>query len=287
MQHQHSNSRTQQRAPWRRAAGLAVASLGLACLASAQVNAAALEGQDAATDLVQKLGASIAMDASFLDDQGRQVKIADYFDGKRPTILNLGYYNCPSICGPVMNAMVDALQKVDLQPGKDYQILSVSINPKEGPELAAAKKKSFLKEFQKEGADQHWHFLTGDETNRDKLSQSVGWNFRWNPTMQDYDHRPVLVFLSPTGKITRYFEGVYYEPRPVHLALVEASEGEVGSAIDRFILSCYSYNPASGKYNALGPMVMTIGGALTLLGLAVILFVLWRREWRQAVPLTP
>lgn len=239
--------------------------------------------EDEATQIKQRLGAFASMNATFRNEHGEQVTLADYCNSERPVILNLGYYRCPSLCGPVINGLVSALNAIDLDPG-DFTVLSVSFDHREDPDIATEKKNSVIEAFPKPGAKDHWHFLTSDEKNVRKLTESVGYGFRWNTTRDDFDHRAVMIFLSPDGKITRYLRGAFYDPSSFRLAIVEASEGTVGSAMDRFILSCYSYDPLTGTYSQIGPMAMSIGGAVTLGGLAALLFVLWRRERRQVAP---
>jgi protein SCO1/2 len=157
----------------------------------------------------------------------------------------------------------------------------VSFDHREQTELAATKRRAVIGDYGHPGAAEHWHFLTGVEPEIRKLTDSVGYGFRWNQTKNDFDHRAALIFVSPTGKITRYLSGFQHDPQTFRLAIVEASEGEVGTALDRFYLSCYGYDPRTGTYSSIGPMVMSIGGALTLAALAALLFVLWRKERRQ------
>lgn len=236
--------------------------------------------EDEATQIKQRLGAFAAKDATFLDEHGETVSLATYCDGKRPIILNLGYFRCPSLCGPVINGLVSALDAIDLDPG-DFTVLSVSFDHREDPAIATKRKSSVLKTFARPGAKDHWHFLTSDEKNIRKLTESVGYGFRWNTTRMDFDHKAVMIFLSPSGKITRYLRGTAYDTSTFRLAIVEASEGTVGSVMDRFILSCYSYDPLTGTYSRIGPIAMATGGALTLAGLALLLFVLFRSDRRD------
>ncbi|MCA8955215.1 MAG: SCO family protein [Planctomycetes bacterium] len=236
-----------------------------------------LQVEDEATLIQQKLGAFAAKDATFRDETGREVRIGDYLNGARPVVLNLQWYSCPSLCGPVIRGLLQAVNAISLQPG-DYTVLSVSFDHREKQDLASYKKKSVLTACPKPGAAEHWHFLTGDEASIRKLTESVGYGFRWNTTRKDFDHRAALIFLAPDGKITRYFRGAYYDPATFRLAIVEASNGKVGTALDRFRLTCYGYDPLTGTYSTIGPNVMAAGGALTLLGLGTLLFFLFRNE---------
>ena len=261
-----------------------LAAIVLLCAAApGQFNPGRMEVEDAATLIKQRLGAVAATDTTFLDETRKEVRIADYLNGDRPVVLNLQYFSCPSLCGPVMNGLIEALKAIDLNPG-DFTILSVSFDHREQPELGAHKKESMLEAYTKPGAADHWHFLTSNsEQNIRKLTDSVGYGFRWNTTKNDFDHKAAMIFLSPKGKITRYLRGASYDPKTFRLAIVEASEGKVGTALDRFYLSCYSYDPRTGSYSRIGSTAMTIGGALTLGGLAILLFFLWRGERRRHV----
>jgi len=248
--------------------------------------------EDAATLIEQRLGATISLGATFKDDHGKPVKIGDYFKSGRPVVLNLQYFRCPSICGPIVNGLINGLKSIPLTIGKEFDVLTVSFDHREGPELGANKKLSILSDFnalpeKKQGGESSWHFLTGDQVNIRKLTESVGYGFRWNETKNDFDHRAAIIFISPTGRITRYLQGTYFDPDTLRLAVVESSEGTVGTALDRFLLSCYGYDPRTGTYSRIGPMAMTTGAALTIAGLFTLLFALSRRgRHRQAVPAT-
>ncbi len=255
----------------------------LACTSrgSAQGIGGGIIVEDEATLIDQRLGAFIAKDAIFRDSTGKEIRIADYLGRGQPLILNLQFYSCPSLCGPVLNGLISALESVPPTVGKDLAVLSVSFDHREKPELAAYKKKGILAVYDREGAGKGWHFLTSDQRNIRKLTESVGYGFRWNTTRMDFDHKAVMIFLSPSGKITRYLRGTAYDTSTFRLAIVEASEGTVGSVMDRFILSCYSYDPLTGTYSRIGPIAMATGGALTLAGLALLLFVLFRSDRRD------
>ncbi len=252
----------------------------------------AVNFEDEATLIKQRLGASIDMAASFKNDKGQDVKIGDYFKSGRPVVLNLQYFRCPSICGPIVNGLLDALKQVPLVIGKEFDVLTVSFDHREGPKLGADKKQSILSAFnalpeKKQGGITNWHFLTSDQTNIRQLTESVGYGFRWNETKNDFDHRAAIIFMSPSGKITRYLQGTYFDPSTFRLAIVESSEGTVGTALDRFLLSCYGYDPRTGTYSRIGPVVVTTGAALTVIGLFTLLFVLSRKErHRQTAPAT-
>lgn len=272
--------------------------VSLATLVAAQGLGGSLNVTDSATEIREHLGSIVPGNILLTNDRGEQVRLGDHFTGSQPVILNLGYFGCPALCGAVTKGMVDALKQVeedpDLQalvPGRDFTILTVSFDPTElhKPNLVAAKKQNFLKHYGKPEAADHWHFLVGDKQNVTRLVDAVGFGFRWNRTSKAFDHRAVLILLSPEGKITRYLYGAYYTPRTLRLAVVEASEGKVGTTIERLLLSCYGYDPESGEYNRIGPLVMSMGGVLTLLVLGSLLFFMFRGERDQAkpAPVTP
>jgi protein SCO1/2 len=262
--------------------GLWVA-VAAAAPAAAQPSAMDLPMIDKATELVDRRGALVPGELEFVDENQRRVRLADYFDGRRPVLLNLGYYGCPSLCGAVTSAMVDALDGVALKLGDDFEIVTVSIDPKEPPGLARAKKNSYLAVYKDPSAEAHWHFLTGAEEQIRRLAETVGFGYRWNEFDKRYDHGAGLFVLSPDGVLSQVLQGVQYSPRDLRLALVEASQGEIGSAWDRILLTCYSYDPTTQSYSLMVWAVVRLGGALTVIGLAAMIFILWRRERRAAL----
>ncbi len=251
----------------------------------AQHTAVDMPTQDLAVEILDRRGTEVPRDLGFVDESGRSVVLGDYFDGRRPVILNLGYYGCPSLCGDVINAMVDTLQEIGLEIDADYQVVSVSIDPKEKPPLAAAKKASYLAVLDRPGGERGWHFLCGGAEESAALADAVGFQYEWNEFDHRWDHGAGLFVLSPTGVLSQVLQGVLYEPRDLRLALVEASDGVIGTAWDRILLSCYSYDPSTGSYDLMVWTVVRIGGALTVAGIALMLFFLWRRErTRSAQP---
>ena len=278
---------------------LCVGLIAMSAPAPAQHSPAQREVFDGAIVVKEHLGETIPLDLRFTDEHGREVRLRDYFTGKRPVILNLGYYGCPGLCGPLLNAFAEGLKGVDMLPGKDFEIVSLSFDAKEKAELAREKKKSYVDVYGRPvaiavdesrpsdaaraaAAEEHWHFLTGDEQSIQQLVDAVGFGFSWNEHTRQYDHSAVLTFLSPEGKIVRYLYGLYYEPRDLRLAIVEASEGKVGTTWDRILLSCYAYDPTSRTYAVLAWSVMRIGGALTVVLVGAMITLLLVRERRRA-----
>jgi protein SCO1/2 len=229
----------------------------------------------------QRLNEQAPLDLEFRDEDGRTVRLADYFDGK-PVILVLAYYRCPMLCTQVLNGLVKAMLDVPLSAGRDFNVLTVSFDPRERPELAAAKKHTYLQRYGRPGAEHGWHFLTGDEGPIKRLTEAVGFRYTYDPSHDVFAHASGILVLTPTGKISRYFLDIKYSPRDLRLGLLEASEGKVGSAWDKALLYCFHYDPREGKY---GPAVMNFvraGGVVTLLALAAFAAALWRRERLKA-----
>ena len=225
----------------------------------------------------QRLNEQVPLELELRDEGGRTVRLADYFDGK-PVVLVLAYYRCPMLCTEVLNGLVKAMLDMPLSAGRDFNVLTVSFDPREQPELAAAKKRTYLERYGRPGAEQGWHFLTGDEGPIKRLTEAVGFRYTYDPRHDVFAHASGIMVLTPSGKLSRYFYDVKYSARDLRLGLVEASAGKVGSPVDQVLLFCFHYDPREGKY---GPAVMNFvraGGVLTVLGLAALVGVLWRRE---------
>jgi protein SCO1/2 len=269
----------------RRATTLCVAAcvaLALGDVVSSQNPAMELETVDLATAITDKRGSMVPGDLGFTDEMRRSVTLGDYFGKDRPVILNLGYYGCPSLCGAVTNALVDAMTGVGLDIGSDFEVVTLSIDPAEKPALAREKKNAYLSRFTAPAAEEHWHFLTGDEKPIAALADTVGFGYQWNEAGKQWDHSAGVMILSPDGKLSQVLQGAYYSPRTLRLALVEASEGKVGTTWDRILLTCYGYDPTTGEYSLMVWTVVRIGGVLTVLGIATMIIVLLRRERRLA-----
>ena len=227
--------------------------------------------------LDQHLGDEAPLGLSFVDESGQPVRLADYFD-ERPVILTLNYYQCPMLCTLELNGLVSALRTLSLEPGRDFRMVTVSINPKEGPELAAQKKAVYVKDYARAGASSGWHFLTGEESSIQELARRVGFRYSFDAASGQYAHAAGIVLLTPSGRISRYFYGVDFPPRDLRLALVESSEGKIGSLADQILLFCFHYDPSSGRYSLAALRVMRLGGLLTVLVLAAVILRTLRRE---------
>ena len=229
----------------------------------------------------QHLDAQIPPDLTFTDDTGRSVKLGDYF-GKKPLILNLVYYNCTMLCGEALAGLTGALKAVKFDVGNEFEIVTVSFNPRETPEIGAAKKKDFLKRYGRPGASSGWHFLTGPAESINALTKAVGFQYQYDPKLDQYAHATAIMVLTPGGRISRYFYGVEFPPKDLRMGLVEASQGKIGNAVDQVLLYCYHYDPATGKYGAIVTNILRLGAGVTILLLAGLLLILWRME--KAVP---
>lgn len=232
-------------------------------------------------DFEQRLGNQVPLDLVFRDEAGETVRLGDYFQGK-PVILTLSYYECPMLCTLVLNGLVSALRVLRFDLGKEFVAINVSFNPRESPELAAAKKAAYLKEYRRPGAERGWHFLTGDEGSIRQLTEAVGFRYAWDDKSQQYAHATGLVVLTPGGRIARYFYGVEFSPRDLRFGLIEAADGKIGSPVDKVLLYCFHYDPATGRYSAIALNSVRIGGVLTLAALVTFIVVMLRRERRSA-----
>lgn len=228
----------------------------------------------------QRLNNQIPLDLKFRDESGREVRLGDYFRADKPVVLTLVYYECPMLCSQVLNGVVGTLGAMTFTPGKEFEMVTVSFDPREGPELAAAKKETYLKRYRRENAGLGWHFLTGDKASIDALSESVGFRYVWDDESKQFAHASAIMVATPSGRLSHYFYGIDYSPKDLRLALVEASEGKIGSPVDTLLLYCYHYDPATGRF-ALVMGVLRVLGVLTVIGLAALLYYLSRRSRRK------
>lgn len=229
----------------------------------------------------QKLDSPVPIDLTFRDESGQHVQLRDYFDGK-PVILVLAYYRCPMLCNQVLNGLVQSMLDLPFDAGKDFNVVTVSFDPREQPELAAAKKHHYLERYGRPGAEKGWHFLTGEEPNIKQLADAVGFRYRYDAKREQYAHASGIMLLTPEGRVSRYFFDVRFPPRDLRLGLVEASQNRIGTAADQILLYCFHYDPTEGKY---GPAVLNFvraGGVLTVLAIGIFMYYLWRGERRTA-----
>ena len=230
----------------------------------------------------QKLDQQLPLDLVFRDESGQEVQLGKYF-GQKPVVLAFVYYDCPMLCTQILNAMISSFRVLPFQVGKEFDVVTVSFDPRESSALASAKKKvyvDYLPERMRAGANEGWHFLTGDQASIAKLTEAAGFHYRYDEATKQFAHASAIMVTTPQGKLSRYFYGVDYPARDLRLGLIESSQNKIGSPVDQLLLYCYHYDPATGKYGAAVMRVMRIAGVLTLLGIIAMLFLLKPRYTR-------
>ena len=225
----------------------------------------------------QHLDAQVPPDLTFRDDTGKIVKLGDYY-GHKPLILNLVYYNCTMLCGEALAGLASAMRLVKFDVGNEFELITVSFDPRETPEMAAAKKKDYVGRYGRANAAAGWHFLTGQPDSINALTKAVGFEYQYDPKSNQYAHATAIMVLTPQGRISRYFYGVDFPPKDLRMGLVEASQGKIGNAVDAVLLYCYHYNPETGKYGAMVANILRLAAAATILIMGIFLFILWRME---------
>jgi protein SCO1/2 len=226
----------------------------------------------------QHLDAQVPPDLTFRDDTGKIVKLGDYY-GHKPLILNLVYYNCTMLCGEALAGLASAMRLVKFDVGNEFELITVSFDPRETPEMAAAKKKDYVGRYGRANAAAGWHFLTGQPDSINALTKAVGFEYQYDPKSNQYAHATAIMVLTPQGRISRYFYGVDFPPKDLRMGLVEASQGKIGNAVDAVLLYCYHYNPETGKYGAMVANILRLAAAATILIMGIFLFILWRLEF--------
>ncbi|QDG50440.1 SCO family protein [Persicimonas caeni] len=232
--------------------------------------------------LQQKLDSQVPTDLTFRNSKGERVELGRYFDGERPVILALGYVDCPHLCSLVHEEMIKSLEKISLDMGEDYRVLSVSIDPDEPLDLTQSARQRYLQMYGRDGASDGWHSLVGDKPSIARLAESVGFDYAYDAEKDQYAHPGAIMVLTPDGSVSRYFFGVDYPPNDVKLGLLDASEGSVGSPVDRVLMRCFHYDPKTGKYSVAIMNVMRLAGGATVLVLALGMLVAFRRRRRGA-----
>ncbi len=247
-------------------------------------------GDLAKIDIVEHLGAKIPLDLKFNDESGRNVTLRDYFGKGKPVLLTLGYYECPMLCNLVFNGVADGVRNLQWTPGEQFTMLTVSINPKETSTLAGAKKQNYLKYMHRPESSADWTFLVGDQSQSKALADAIGFAYVYDESTGQYGHAACAYLLTEDGTIARYLYGIEFPTRDLKFGLLEAGQGKIGSTVDRLLLYCYHYDPAAKGYVLFAQNVMKIGGGMTMIAVATLLFFLIRRERRQrriaAIPVT-
>jgi protein SCO1/2 len=226
----------------------------------------------------QRLNEQVPLDLQFTDEQGRTVRLGDYFHPGRPVIVSMVYYDCPMLCGEVMQGMASAFKALKFTPGKEYEVVTVSIDPREKHELAAAKKKTFIERLGRPEAAAGWHFLTGQKPQIDALADAIGWHYHYDAKLDQFAHAAGIVLVTPEGKISQYYYGIEYSARDMRLGIIEASQNHIGTVVDKVLLFCYHYDPRSGKYGAVVMNIVRLAGGVTVLVLGGFIAVMFRRD---------
>jgi protein SCO1/2 len=224
----------------------------------------------------QHLEEQIPPDLTFRDEAGKTVRIGEYF-GQKPMILNLVYYQCPMLCSEVLSGLESSLRVLKFHVGKDFDVLTISFDPRETPEMASKAKAEYLKRYNRAGSENGWHFLTGPQESIDALTKAAGFQYQYDPKTGQFAHTTAIMVLTPGGKIAQYYFGVEYAPKDLRLGLVEASKGKIGNVVDEVLLYCYHYDPATGKYGAVITRILKLSAAATILILGGLLLILFRR----------
>lgn len=271
-----------------RLAGRALALLalvaGAARAADSTVPSTAMPGPLKQVGYDQRIGHRVPTDLPFRDETGRAVTLGSYL-GRRPALLVLAYYRCPMLCSMVLQGVETSLKPLSLDPGQDFEVIVASIDPSDTPALAAAKRREVLARYARPGAAAGWHFLTGSQESITRLAAAVGFRYVYDPKRNEFAHAAGVVFLTPAGQVSRYLLGVEYPARDVRLALVESAGGKLGSVVDQVLLYCFHYDPVMGRYSAVTMNVLRLGAVATVLGLALLILLLRRRETAEPGPL--
>jgi protein SCO1/2 len=223
-------------------------------------------------------GKKIDLNLTFKDETGKELPLQNYFSKGKPVLFFLVYYECPNLCTFVLNGAVDALKGIDKSPGKDFEIVALSFDPRETAELSVPKKAAYLTTFNRHDSDYGWHFLTGSTKNISQIASQLGFNYKWDEEQKQFAHASAFYVLTGDGIVSRIFYGISYAPQDVKFSIIEASKGHLSSILDKIILFCYHYDASTKKYVLLATRIMTAGGALTLIIMTFIFGSFWIRE---------
>ena len=226
----------------------------------------------------EHLGNTIDLNLTFQDEAGSTVPLKNFFEGSKPVILTLVYYQCPNLCNLLLNGFLEGLKNMPWTVGEKFRVVTISIDTREKPELAKVKKQAYLAQYGRSGVESSWSFLTGEEKNIQTLAQQVGFSFRWDDEQKQFAHMAAIFVLTPSGKISRYLYGISYDPMNLKLALLEASEGKIGNIVDKVLLFCYHYDPQGRKYALFATKLMKLAGAVTVIAIVVLVALLSRRK---------
>ena len=228
----------------------------------------------------QQLDKPLPLDAQFTDESGRNVRLGDYFKSGKPVVLAFVYYGCPMLCTQVMNGISSALKPMSFTPGQDFDVVLVSFDPRDTPQVAAEKKKAHLEYWSTEATAPGWHFLSGTEAEIRRTTQAAGFSYQWDERTQQFAHPSGVLVITPDGRLSRYFYGIEFSPKELRLALVESGKGAIGSKVDELLLYCFHYDPESGRYGVVIMNLIRLGGVVTVALLAGFILLMRRRETR-------
>ena len=231
----------------------------------------------------QNIDQKLPLDAQFRDEDGKTVSLGSFY-GKRPVLLGFVYFTCPMLCTQVLNAMTATISTLSLDAGKDFDVVLISFDPRETPAQAAAKKAEYLHRYKRQDDNAGWHFLTGDEAEIKRVTKAAGFRYAWDEQTQQFAHPTGIIITTTDGRLARYLFGIEYGPRDVKLALVDASEGKVGTFADQLLLFCYHYDPMTGRYGIYVMRTLRVAGVATVLAIGTFIVVMVRREKSQQNP---
>ena len=228
----------------------------------------------------QKLNSQLPLDAVFKDENGNEVKLGEYFNKGKPVVLALVYYECPMLCNEVLNGLTGSLKGVSFDAGKDFDVIAISFDARENekPDLAKNKKASYMSKYERKGTENGWHFLTGTQSQIDKVTQAVGFNYKFDEATNQFAHAGGIMMTTPDGRLSRYFYGIDYQPRDLKFGLIDSSEGKIGNPAEKLYLYCFHYDPANGAYGFVVLRVMRVASVLMLIAMGGMFFVFWRRN---------
>jgi protein SCO1/2 len=229
-------------------------------------------------DVIENLGGFIPLDTEFYNESGNLVKLSSFFESDIPTVLTLNYFECPMLCTLVLNGLAESLKNLTLNPGEDFQVITIDINPNEKTLFANQKKKNYINGFGLENIKNDWHFLTGDQNNIKKVADSIGYIYYYDAQRDEYMHPAAITLLGSEGKISRYLYGIEYPIKDLKLGLLEASEGKIGTTLDKIILYCYHYDPYKNTYTIFATNIMRLGGIFTIIFLGIMLVGYWKKD---------
>lgn len=228
----------------------------------------------------QKLGGQLPLETEFKDENGKTVRIGEFFNQGRPVVLAFVYYECPMLCNEVLNGLTGTLKGISFDAGREFDVVAISFDAKENekPDLARNKKESYMNRYGRPGTEKGWHFLTGSDASIQAVTQAAGFGFEWDEKSNQFAHAGGIMITTPDGKLARYFYGIDYAPRDVKFGIMEAGESKVGSAAEQLMLYCFHYDPSTGKYGLAVLSVMRIMAVFTLIGMGAMGLVFWRRN---------